>query len=357
MTMTVENRSAVGKPSITPCTRPLIHTVAGQPEESKFERVRVVSYNVLAQCYCRSSIFHWSCRGDIKWNRRKGRITKEIEEYKADFLLLQELDKFSDYHRGALRSLGYDGYTYVQRKSVDAQKEDGVGIFWKCDDFEVMSETPVHFNAIAEQSYGIDYAQKKNNPRHLLRDSVGAITVLQSTKHPSDVGIILATCHLFWNPAHADVKLLQAFHMVEQIRDVLSEYDYPLILGGDFNSVPNSTVVSFLSGGSIPYNDPDLRDLSSEVLEMISKRGMKLQNMYQYEEGDITNYTEPFADVLDYIFVKGGVQASSFLKLPRAKELVKNGVKGFPHGPWPSDHIALVADLKVPFLSKPAQES
>ncbi|KAJ8908497.1 hypothetical protein NDN08_005205 [Rhodosorus marinus] len=338
--MTVGNRSAVGKPSITPYTRPVIHTVDGQPKESEFERVRVVSYNILAQCYCRSSIFHWSDRGDIRWKRRKGKITKEIEEYNADFLLLQELDNFSEYHRGALRRLGYDGHTYVQRKSIDVHKEDGVGIFWKSEDFKVVSETPVHFNAIAEQPYGVDYAQKKSNPKHLLRDSVGAITVLQSKKHPSDVGIILATCHLFWNPVHADVKLLQAFHMVEQIREVMSEYDYPLILGG-----------------SVPSNDPDLHDMSSEVLEMISKGGMKLQNMYQYEEGDMTNYTEPFVDVLDYIFVKGGVRASSFLKLPSAKELEKNGVKGFPHGPWPSDHIALVADLEIPFLSKPMQKS
>uniref|UniRef100_A0A7S2ZGJ1 Endonuclease/exonuclease/phosphatase domain-containing protein n=1 Tax=Rhodosorus marinus TaxID=101924 RepID=A0A7S2ZGJ1_9RHOD len=226
-TMTRCNPSAGGKPSITPYTRPVIHTVNGQPKESEFEKVRVVSYNVLAQCYCRSSIFHWSDRGDIRWKRRKGKITKEIEEYNADLLLLQELDNFSDYHRGALRKLGYDGYTYVQRNS----RKDGVGIFWKSEDFEVVSETPVHFNAIAEQSYGIDYAQKKNNPEYLLRDSVGAITVLRSNKHPSDVGIILATCHLFWNPDNADVKLLQAFHMVERIRQVVREHDYPLILG------------------------------------------------------------------------------------------------------------------------------
>uniref|UniRef100_A0A7S3E8I4 Endonuclease/exonuclease/phosphatase domain-containing protein n=1 Tax=Rhodosorus marinus TaxID=101924 RepID=A0A7S3E8I4_9RHOD len=118
-TMTRCNPSAGGKPSITPYTRPVIHTVNGQPKESEFEKVRVVSYNVLAQCYCRSSIFHWSDRGDIRWKRRKGKITKEIEEYNADLLLLQELDNFSDYHRGALRKLGYDGYTYVQRNSVN----------------------------------------------------------------------------------------------------------------------------------------------------------------------------------------------------------------------------------------------
>jgi len=128
----------------------------------------------------------------------------------------------------------------------------------------------------------------------------------------------------------------------------------PLIISGDFNSVPSSSIYEFLSNGYVP---PDHPDFMSHLYGKYTTEGIRhrfsLKSAYA-AAGDppLTNYTPSYQGEIDYIWygtanlavnaVLGGVDKSYLEK-----------VVGFPNVHFPSDHVCLVSEFRV----KPPRES
>ena len=80
--------------------------------------------------------------------------------------------------------------------------------------------------------------------------------------------LLVATCHIHWDPDYSDVKLIQTMMLMNELKHIVEEVtsltdvgassdsddcrsccDVPLILCGDFNSLPDSgwfSVISFV---------------------------------------------------------------------------------------------------------------
>lgn len=68
--------------------------------------------------------------------------------------------------------------------------------------------------------------------------------------------VLVVNAHIFWNPECTDVKLVQCVMLMQEIdqfsKRFLIQYPHykqlPLVLCGDFNSVPQSLVYDYLTG-------------------------------------------------------------------------------------------------------------
>ncbi|KAF3951802.1 hypothetical protein CMV_022588 [Castanea mollissima] len=96
-------------------------------------RFRLVSYNILAQVYVKSSLFPHSPSPCLRWKARSQAILSVLKNFGADFLCLQEVDEYDSFYKGNMESLGYSSI-YVQR---NGQKRDGCGIFYKQKRFRI----------------------------------------------------------------------------------------------------------------------------------------------------------------------------------------------------------------------------
>jgi len=69
---------------------------------------------------------------------------------------------------------------------------------------------------------------------------------------------VVGNCHLFWNPVFDYIKHAQAFHLYSKASEFLNKHgsDLPLILCGDFNSMPNRAAFYLLHGESIFQKKP-----------------------------------------------------------------------------------------------------
>jgi CCR4-NOT transcription complex subunit 6 len=80
------------------------------------------------------------------------------------------------------------------------------------------------------------------------RGNVGLICLIKHKE--SNQKILVACTHIHWNPKYDFVKYGQAFWMMFQISRFIKNHnisleEVPLIVSGDFNSKPNSSVFHF----------------------------------------------------------------------------------------------------------------
>ena len=117
---------------------------------------------------------------------------------------------------------------FERRKETSS--EVGVCIFYKRDKFKAALQYGIDFNKAA------DIATDKEVQQRLMKNNVGLLVELHSIENESNYKFYVSTCHLHWNPAHADVKLHQSKYLVSVIKYHNIEKDLPLIIAGDFNS-------------------------------------------------------------------------------------------------------------------------
>ncbi|XP_036926867.1 protein angel homolog 2 isoform X1 [Sturnira hondurensis] len=213
-----------------------------EDSENKFD-FSVMSYNILSQNllednshlyrHCRRPVLHWSFRFP--------NILKEIKHFDADVLCLQEVqeDHYGTEIRPSLESLGY----HCEYKIRTGKKPDGCAICFKHSKFSLLSVNPVEF-------YRPDVPL-------LDRDNVGLVLLLQP-KIPSGTcpAICVANTHLLYNPRRGDIKLTQLAMLLAEISSVAHQKDggfCPVVMCGDFNSVPGSPLYSFIKEGKLNY--------------------------------------------------------------------------------------------------------
>ena len=129
----------------------------------------------------------------------------------------------------------------------------------------------------------------------------------------------------------------------------------PLILCGDFNSLPDSSVYEFLSTGQVRAIHPDLKRDPLGITSKASDFRHDLQLVSTHvsvtgSEPQFTNYTRDFVGTLDYIFSTPRLHPVSMFEIPNEETLRKHNDSPLPNLQYPSDHIALCADYQ--FMDK-----
>lgn len=334
-------------------------------------KFRIVSYNILAQVFVKSSYFPHSPSPCLKWKARSEAILTVLKGLKSDFLCIQELDEYDSFYKKRIEINGYSSI-YIQRSG---QKRDGCGIFYRKNCAELLLNEKIEYNDLApsvqeekdsdaqvtenrDASVGgvKDSSQKKdpvdrgdpNDPCvRLKRDCVGIMGAFR-LKDPSQHMVIVANTHLYWDPKLADVKLAQAEYLLlrlSRFKAAVSDKfscNPSVIVCGDFNSIPGDKVYEYMVSGSSASAVAPLDDSSGDL-------PVPLCSVYAVTGGEppFTNCTPGFTNTLDYIFFcpSGNLKPVAVLELPGPES--SNVAGGLPNFLHPSDHLPIGADFHV----------
>ncbi|NXP46085.1 PDE12 phosphodiesterase, partial [Heliornis fulica] len=315
--------------------------------------VRVVSYNILADTYAqtefsRTVLYPYCAPYALELDYRQNLLKKELAGYSADLICLQEVDKsvFVDSLAPALDAFGLEGLFRIKEK-----QHEGLATFYRRDKFSLLSQHDITFSeALLSDPLHKELCDKLAKyplvqEKVLQRSSVLQVPVLQSTTHSSRK-ICVANTHLYWHPKGGNIRLVQIAVALSHIKHVACVLypTIPVVFCGDFNSTPSSGTYNFINSGSIAEDHEDwVSNGEEERCNMPLSHPFKL--LSACGEPAYTNYVGGFHGCLDYIFIdRNALEVEQVIPLPSHEEVTTH--QALPSVSHPSDHIALICDLK-----------
>ncbi|KAI0775851.1 Endonuclease/exonuclease/phosphatase [Trametes elegans] len=341
------------------------------------ETFRVLCYNILCERCATEKLYGYTPSWALQWDYRKELILTEIVHHNADFVCLQEVDnaQYEEYFTKALGDHDYEGVYWPKSRfkmmsEIDRRLVDGCAIFYKASKYSLVEKHLIEYSTVAMQRPDFKKTDDMFN-RVLGKDHIAVVALLENRE--TGTRIIVANTHLAWDPQFSDVKLVQAALLVEEVEKIahnFARYPHafllhplqplapriPVILSGDFNSVPESGVYEFLSTGTVP---PNHEDFLSHVYGKYTSEGLRhrlgLKSAYAgLGELPMTNYTPSFKGAIDYIWYSASnLSVNSVLGEVDPGYLDK--VVGFPNAHYPSDHLAIVSEFRVRPPREPQQ--
>ncbi|KAH6558714.1 hypothetical protein KP509_1Z049500 [Ceratopteris richardii] len=338
----------------------------------------VLSYNVLADLYATSDMYSYCPPWALSWPYRRQNLLREIVGYRADILCLQEVqsDHFEEFFQPELEKHGYVGVykkktTEVYTGTVYAI--DGCATFFRRDCFSLVKKYEVEFNKAAQTliDSGIPASQKKTALTRLIKDNVALIVVLEArgANHGSEGAsapgkqlLCVANTHTHANPELKDVKLWQVQTLLKGLEKIARSAAIPMLVCGDFNSIPGSAPHYLIASGRVDPQHPDLATDPLGILRPTSRLCHTLPLVSAYKsfarserhrrrldpssnEPLFTNCTRDFLGTLDYIFYTAdSLSVESLLELLDEESLRRD--TALPSPEWSSDHIALLAQFR-----------
>ncbi|CAN1306863.1 Carbon catabolite repressor protein 4 homolog 1 [Linum perenne] len=313
----------------------------------------VLSYNILADAYATSESYAYCPSWALSWAYRRQNLLREIVGYRADIVCLQEVqnDHFEEFFAPELDKHGYQAL--YKRKTNE-----------------------VEFNKAAQSLTEalVPSAQRKTALNRLVKDNVALIVVLeakfsnQGVDNPGKRQLLcVANTHVNVHPDLKDVKLWQVLTLLKGLEKIAASADIPMLVCGDFNSLPGSAPHALLAMGKV---DPLHSDIAVDPLSILrphSKLTHQLPLVSAYSsfarlgvglgqqqrrkldsatnEPLFTNCTRDFIGTLDYIFYTAdSLTVEALLELLDEESLRKD--TALPSPEWSSDHIALLAEFR-----------
>lgn len=221
-------------------------------------------------------------------------------------------------------------YSIVNRSQFSSYRRKRTSIFL-FHRFRLVKHCLVEFNQLAMSAANGTACHDMMN-RVMTKDNIGLLACLETKEEiyshtfangvlPSEHKQMLFVCtaHIHWDPEYCDVKIVQSLMLLSEIRSFMEEVltkhrpntntpaDYstiPLVLCGDFNSLPNSGVIELMRTGKISLSHADFKDLSYEAYlqkynridsnstsTMDITHHFKLQSAYETTSAPIMPYT------------------------------------------------------------------
>jgi len=326
----------------------------------------LLTYNLLAEIYATSDAYPYCSSWALPWNFRRRGILRELVNYRADILCLQEVqaDHFENFLLPELDKYNYSGVYKCKTREFMGQygKMDGCAIFYRRDKFSVAPNgvTEVEFNTIARQRHASD----KRLLNRLLKDNVAQIVLFEMhAPHPAPRRqLLVANTHINASPEFADVKLWQSQVLLLEVERVMTQHagslaQIPLVLAGDFNSLPGSDPHSLLANGGVQPLEGDphgllatlplrhsmpLRSAMATVGAHVnaSAESHELQKM----EPPYTNFTAHFVGTLDYMwYTYDRLSVGGLLEM--AEDRLVQETTALPSPIFSSDHIPLLSEF------------
>ena len=237
-----------------------IHLRSWMPvkSESSGTRVRIVSWNMLAQCLVRRELFPGSdC---LKYKTRLPGIIAELSSYDFDVGCFQEVDSINEPGQ-VVQKLGY-AYEYERGYS---NKKHGLMIAWRTK----TSERPSFEGPILKRVLCLDdmapWGTEVQGPS-LTRITRNIALIVALPFSGREGGIIMATTHLFWHPRYGYERVRQAAivtHVLNELRQDTEQpwSSWPIVFAGDLNDQPHSSTYTMLTGHANRY----IREIESDL--------------------------------------------------------------------------------------------
>lgn len=279
------------------------------------------------------------------------------------------MGQFEEFFLEQLSQLGeYAGVFYPKSRArtmgdLDRRQVDGCATFYKTSKyvfilrvshcrFKLVEKHLVEFQQIAMSKPDLRKTEDAFN-RVMVKDNVAVVTCLEHKALGQR--FVIANAHLHWDPAYKDVKLVQTAMLLEEVErlsrlwgaKISSKTSLPVIIAGDFNSLPDSGVFELLSQGSIPPNHSDLESYSyGDYTANGMSHPFSLKSAYSHIDTiDFTNFTPTFKGVIDYVWYTTSSMVICGMLSHLDRDYCKQCV-GFPNAHHPSDHIPLVVSVK-----------
>nr|XP_029123569.1 carbon catabolite repressor protein 4 homolog 1 isoform X2 [Elaeis guineensis] len=373
----------------------------------------ILSYNILSDAYATNESYSYCPSWALSWPYRRQNLLREIIGYHADILCLQEVqsDHFEEFFAPELDKHGYQAlykkktsevkfhmlscfwnfnfhcfqlvnmvnYRWlVQVYSGNPNAVDGCATFFRRDKFSHVKKYEVEFNKAAQSLTDavIQPNQKKVALSRLIKDNIALIVVLeakfsnQGADNPGKRQLLcVANTHVNVHQDHKDVKLWQVHTLLKGLEKIAVSADIPMLVCGDFNSVPGSAPHALLAMGKVDQLHPDLAVDPLNILRPASKLTHQLPLVSAYSsfarmmgighsleqqrrrmdpttnEPLFTNCTRDFIGTVDYIFYTAdSLTVESLLELLDEESLRKD--TAIPSAEWSSDHLALLAEFR-----------
>jgi len=249
---------------------------------------------------------------------------------------------------------------------------DGCALFWRRTKFHLVESYSIEFNELAQrqatQVLGLNPRSEEgmNFLNRLSKDNVAQLVVLElaspqlATRTNRDPinQVCIANTHLYSNKEFPDVKLWQAWQLLQELENFSMSRgtSLPLMICGDFNSSPDSAVYDLLTRQNVHPGHPDVNVVSGDDCPNVLPDAMNITHSFQLgstyqsvlgEEPQQTNYTMNFKGVLDYIcYSVQTLRPLSASPVPDESILTKHG-DALPSTEFSSDHIMLISDMQI----------
>lgn len=357
--------------------------------------------------YSRSVLFAHCPAHALDIDYRRQLLLKEIVGYNADIVCLQEVDKkeFTRVYEPFLKTLGGLSGIYAAK---GGHMQEGTATFYHSEKFELVDSHRTKLSDLLNSQEpkeelstdGGDKSNGKDKPvdksmqhpildssdKSLIEECLGKFetirrvvvsnpklkerfddrnTILQTSllrlnENPANY-LIVTNTHFYFAPDADHIRLLQGSicakyleHIREFYRKWLIKTDkansndnfrIDIVLCGDLNSTPDCGTYKLLTEGKVSQNVPDwLSNSEEKVVGLDVETSLRFASAYVGIE--YTNYTPGFKGWLDYIYYeKDGLRCDSTVPLPSHEDVIATG--GIPSEVFPSDHLALVADLEL----------
>ncbi|TYI53470.1 hypothetical protein E1A91_D11G006300v1 [Gossypium mustelinum] len=221
----------------------LRHWIELQQPLASHDRFTVASYNILGD---RNASKHKDLylnvpSNYIRWGYRKRVLCEEIMRWNPDIICMPEVDKYFDL-RNTMEKAGYVG-SYKRRTGDNV---DGCATFWKPDKFRLLERESIGFKGFG------------------LRDNVAQLSVFEMCRVESR-RLVVGNIHVLYNPSRGEVKLGQIRFLSSRAQLLSNRWgNAPVVLGGDFNSTPQSAIYKFLSTSELNVKLYNRRELSGQ---------------------------------------------------------------------------------------------
>ncbi|XP_043722331.1 carbon catabolite repressor protein 4 homolog 1-like [Telopea speciosissima] len=326
----------------------------------------VLSYNVLAQLY--AYYIRYSESWAILWEYRRHNLLREIIEYQADILCLQEVqsDHFENFFEPELVKCGY---SVLYREKTNKMYTgcglaiDGCATFFHRGRFKEIKRYELEYAKVASSVVSTLNIEKKNDAQiRLAKDNVALVVILEKINTDSDTShprLCVANTHIHAQALHSDVKLWQVATLINGLEKI-GKSDIPVILCGDLNSLPGSAPYNLLVMGKVDSDHQDMAEDPYGVFQhLVFKHSLHLMSAYASASGmfleqqwrnidpkthepTFTHFSPQFRGTLDYIFYTAdSLKVEGLLELLDLESVTK--YTALPSPEWSSDHIALMA--------------
>lgn len=339
-------------------------------------RFRIVTYNVLAEIYATQQQYPYCDIWALSWEYRFHNIMREIVDASPDVVCLQEVqaDHYENHLYASMSEQGFEGvYKQKTRQSMGlAGKVDGCALFWRRSKFHLVESYSIEFNELAQrqatQVMGLNPRSEEgiNFLNRLSKDNIAQLVVLElanpqmATRTNRDPinQVCIANTHLYSNKEFPDVKLWQAWQLLQELENFAMSRgtSLPLMICGDFNSSPDSAVYDLLMQQNVHPGHPDVNVVTGDDCPNVLPDAINITHSFHLgsayqsvlgEEPQQTNYTLNFKGVLDYIcYSRQTLRPLSASPIPDESVLTRHG-DALPSTEFSSDHIMLISDMQI----------
>ncbi|KAK6249624.1 hypothetical protein SCA6_003629 [Theobroma cacao] len=367
----------------------LRHWVEVQQPLASQDRFTVASYNILGDRNAsKHKDLYITVPSDyLRWGYRKRVLCEELMGWNPDIICMQEVDKYFDL-RNTMKKAGYVGSYKVnlQFQRRTGGNVDGCATFWKPDKFRLLERESIEFKGFG------------------LRDNVAQLSVFEICRVESR-RLVIGNIHVLYNPSRGEVKLGQIRFLSTRAQMLSNRWgNVPVVLGGDFNSTPQSAIYKFLSTSELDiklYNrkelsgqrschpsqvlgvnresrspftimdgflndcwtDEEVRVATGSADSHLVVHPLKLSSSYATVKGSTntrdfngeplaTSYHSKFLGTVDYLWYSEGILPTRVLDTLPIDILRRTG--GLPCKKLGSDHLALVTEFA---FSKSAKDT